>query len=177
VKFEPTSVAGAWLVKPEPHEDPRGSFARIFCSREFEGAGLQFVVAQSNLARSRHAGQVRGLHYVPSPEVEQKLVRCVAGAVLDVIVDMRRDSPTWLACFSTRLDPVNNHALFIPSGVAHGYQVLEDDTDFMYLTDGFYRAGLEKGVRYDDPRLAIPWPLPPRGVTERDATWPLIAAT
>lgn len=176
MKFRPTPIAGAWVIDPEPHRDERGSFARVFCRREFEEVGIRFEVAQSNLARNLWAGQVRGLHYVDAPEQEQKLVRCVSGAVLDVIVDMRPESPTLHACFWTRLDPDNGHGLFIPSGVAHGYQALEDRTDFMYLTDHFYRPGIEKGVRYNDPKLGIPWPLPPRGVTERDGMWPLIVA-
>jgi dTDP-4-dehydrorhamnose 3,5-epimerase len=175
VKFLATAIAGAYVVEPEPHADDRGSFARIFCKREFGAQGIDFEVLQSNLARNAFAGTVRGLHFVERPLQEQKLVRCVAGAVFDVIVDMRPDSPTRHSCCWVRLDAVNRLALFIPSGVAHGYQVLEDNTDFMYLTDQYYSPGVELGVRYSDPKLAIPWPLQVRGVTGRDMEWPLLS--
>jgi len=174
VKFLPTPVDGAWLIEPEPYEDVRGSFARIFCRREFQAAGLPFEVVQSNLARNRFAGIVRGLHYQEPPAEERKLVRCVAGAVFDVIIDMRPASPTRHKTFGVRLDAARAHSLFIPAGVAHGYQTLEDGTDFMYLTDQFYAPGVEKGVRYNDPYFSIPWPLEPKEVTPRDSSWPLV---
>lgn len=174
MKFTPTTIAGAWLVELEPHVDDRGSFARAFCLREFAEQGIEFQVLQANLARTTRAGVVRGLHY--QDEGEQKLVRCVAGAVRDVIVDMRPSSPTHRAVYEATLDTVSRSALFVPAGVAHGYQVLEDDTEFMYLTDEFYAPGREKGVRWSDPALGIAWPLPARDVAERDDSWPLLEA-
>lgn len=172
--FTPTAIEGAWMVDLEPRTDHRGSFARAFCLREFEAQGIRFSVAQANLAHTAHAGIVRGLHYQETPHEDQKLVRCVAGAVLDVIIDMRPQSPTYRAVHHVRLDTVQRRALFIPGGVAHGYQALEDDTEFLYMTDQFYAPGLEKGVRYDDPRLGVAWPLPSRDVAERDRRWPLL---
>ena len=118
---------------------------------------------------------MRGLHYQVDPP-EQKIVRCIAGAVFNAIVDVRPDSPTRLATFHLRLDPVDRVGLFVPAGVAHGYQALEDHTEVMYLTDQFYEAGRERGVRYCDPALAIPWPITPRNVTPHDEEWPLLEA-
>lgn len=172
--FTPISIAGAYLVDLEPRVDARGSFSRAFCQREFEAQGITFNVAQCNLAHTNQAGVVRGLHYQEAPHEEQKLVRCVAGAVHDVLVDMRPASPTYRAVFCTRLDTVERQALFIPAGVAHGYQALEDGTEFLYMTDCFYTPGVEKGVRYSDPAIAVAWPLPPRDVAERDQQWPLL---
>lgn len=173
--FLPTTIAGAWLVELEPRRDERGSFARAFCRREFEARGIRFDLAQANLAQTHEAGTVRGLHYQEEPAAEQKLVRCISGAVLDVIVDLRPDSPTLRQVFQTRLDPVSRLALFIPGGVAHGYQTLEPHTEFFYMTDQFYAPGLEKGIRHDDPVVGITWPLPPRNITPRDEGWPLWA--
>ena len=172
--FTQTAIAGAYVIDLEPREDSRGSFARIFCQREFAQHGLSLPIAQCNLARTHRAGVVRGLHYQEKPAEEQKLVRCIAGAVLDVLADMRPDSPTYRAVFSVQLDAANRKALFVPGGVAHGYQVLADNTEFMYMTDQFYAPGAEKGVRYSDPSLGIAWPLPARDVTERDQQWPLL---
>lgn len=167
--FTPTPIAGAFVVALEPRVDARGSFARAYCEREFADAGIRFRVLQANLAVTAQAGTVRGLHY--QPDQEAKLVRCVRGAVLDALVDARPASPTYLTAFWHRLDADKREALFVPAGVAHGYQTLVDDTEFMYLTDQFYVPGQERGVRFDDPRAAIPWPLPPRNVAERDRQW------
>lgn len=170
--FTPTPIDGAYLIELEPRVDDRGSFARAFCKRELAQHGLSLDIVQCNLARTRKAGLVRGLHYQTDPDREAKLVRCITGAVLDAIIDMRRGSPSFRKTYSVRLDPKNRYSLFIPGGVAHGYQALEDDTEFLYMTDEYYVAGTEKGVRFDDPRLGIEWPLPPRDVTQRDRSWP-----
>lgn len=173
--FSPIPIAGAYLIELEPRADNRGSFARAFCLREFAAHKIAFPVAQCNLARTTHAGLVRGLHYQEAPAEEQKLVRCVSGAVFDTLVDMRANSPTFKTVYSARLDPENRKALFVPGGVAHGYQTLADNTEFLYMTDQFYAPGVENGVRFDDPSLAIAWPLPPRDVAERDRQWPLVS--
>jgi dTDP-4-dehydrorhamnose 3,5-epimerase len=172
--FKHTSIAGAYVVELQPKEDDRGSFARSFCRREFSAQGIDFLVAQCNLAYTRRAGTVRGLHFQEAQAAEKKLVRCLAGQVFDVIVDMRRDSPTYRSVHSVPLDPINRLALFIPAGIAHGYQAVSDNTEFFYMTDQFYSPEHEKGVRFDDPSLAIAWPLPPKNVTERDKRWPLL---
>jgi len=172
--FTRLPIAGAFLVELEPRGDARGSFARAYCKREFEAQGISFDVVQGNLARTHHAGVVRGLHYQEPPADEQKLVRCLSGGVLDGLIDMRPDSPTYRKVYSTRLDAQNRRALFVPSGVAHGYQVLLDGTEFFYMTDQYYAPGQERGVRFDDPKLGIEWPLPPRDVADRDRQWPLL---
>ena len=173
--FTPTTIAGCFIVDLEPKVDHRGAFARAFCTREFEAAGIDFDIVQANLASTTNAGVVRGLHYQEPPAEERKLVRCVAGAVFDALVDMRPASPTYRRTFWLRLDTAERRALFVPSGVAHGYQALVDGTEFLYMTDQFYAPGLERGVRFDDPAIAIPWPLPARDVAERDRQWPLLA--
>lgn len=172
--FTPTAIAGAWVIDLEPRVDERGSFARALCLREMAAQGIRFEVVQANLAHTARAGIVRGLHYQPAPNEEQKLVRCVAGAVYDVIIDMRPESPTYRAVHRMRLDALKRQSLFVPGGVAHGYQALEDGTEFLYMTDAYYAPGLEQGVRYSDPALAAAWPLPPREVAARDQAWPLL---
>jgi dTDP-4-dehydrorhamnose 3,5-epimerase len=174
VIFEPLPIGGAFLIRLEPREDARGSFSRAFCQREMAAAGLDITIAQANLVRTHQAGVVRGVHYQTDPAPERKIVRCLRGAVFDVIVDMRTDSATFRKVVTQRLDDVNRLALFIPAGVAHGYQTLVPETDFFYMTDQFYAAGLEIGVRYSDPALGIDWPLPARDVAVRDETWPLL---
>ena len=174
--FTPVPIDGAFLVDLEPVADDRGSFARAFCKREFAAAGIEFEVVQCNLARSVNAGVVRGLHYQRSPADERKFVRCVAGSIFDVIADLRPGSPTYLQAWWTELDAVARQALLIPPGVAHGYQSLEDGTEVFYMTDQYYTPDLETGVRYDDPALAVPWPLPVGELSPRDTRWPLLGA-
>lgn len=176
VIFTPTPIDGAFLVDLEPIADHRGSFARAFCLREFAEAGVPFEVVQSNLARSTHAGVVRGLHYQRSPADESKFVRCIAGSVFDAIVDMRPGSPTHLRAWWMELDAIGRRAVLIPAGVAHGYQSLTDGAEILYMTDRAYTPELETGVRFDDPAFAIPWPLPVRDMTDRDRNWPLLAS-
>lgn len=174
MRFVATPLHGVFVVELEPRTDSRGSFSRAYCRHEFEAHGIDFTIAQANLAHTDRAGIVRGLHYQEAPAADAKLVRCVAGAVHDAVIDMRPDSPSYRRSFSLRLDPVSRLALFVPGGVAHGYQALEDHTEFLYMTDQFYTPGLEKGVRFDDPALGVAWPLPPREVADRDRAWPLL---
>ena len=175
--FTPTPIADAFLVDLEPRTDHRGSFARAFCTREFADAGIDMEIVQCNLASTANAGVVRGLHYQRAPAEERKLIRCIAGAMFDAVVDMRPDSPTYHRSYWVRLDSVTARALFLPGGVAHGYQSLEDNTEVLYMTDQYYTPELETGVRYSDPAFAIPWPLPVRDVTSRDLHWPLLVTS
>lgn len=172
--FTPISIAGAYVIDLNFHNDNRGSFARAYCKREFAAIGIEFDVLQCNLAHTNCAGVVRGLHFQEKPVEDNKLVRCVSGAVFDVLVDMRTGSPTFGQAYWQRLDSVTCQALFVPGGVAHGYQALADHTEFLYMTDQYYNPGLEKGVRYSDPALSIPWPLRPRDIVARDLCWPLL---
>ena len=172
--FKPTPITGAFLIDLDARVDSRGSFARAFCKREFAAANIEFDILQCNLAHTNFAGVVRGLHFQEKPVEDNKLVRCISGAVFDALVDMRIDSPTFGQAFWVRLDSVTRQALFVPGGVAHGYQALADHTEFLYMTDQYFAPGLEKGVRYSDPAVSIPWPLPPRDVVDRDLKWPLL---
>ena len=172
--FTPLPIDGAFLVDLEPVEDERGSFARAFCRRELGEVGVPFEVVQANLARTVRPGVVRGLHYQRAPAEERKLVRCVSGSVFDVIADLRPDSPSYRRAWWGELDAVARRAVLVPRGVAHGYQSLVADSEILYLTDQYYAPEHETGVRFDDPALAIPWPLPARDVTHRDRNWPLL---
>jgi dTDP-4-dehydrorhamnose 3,5-epimerase len=174
MKFTPTGIAGAYVIDLEPKEDSRGSFARAFCRDELAQIGLRLEIAQCNLARTRHSGVIRGLHFQLHPALEAKMIRCVAGAIFDVLVDMRPESSTYHAVHCETLDSAGARAIFVPAGVAHGYQSMTNSCDVYYMTDAAYSPGAETGVRYDDPKLAIPWPLPPRDVTQRDQGWPLL---
>jgi dTDP-4-dehydrorhamnose 3,5-epimerase len=174
MRFVETPLRGAFVVELELREDSRGSFARAFCRKEFEAQGLNPEVRQANLSMSRRKGTVRGMHYQRPPAAESKLVRCFRGAVHDVIVDLRPDSPSYLEHFAVELSADNRRALYVPEMFAHGCQTLDEDTELFYLMTEFYAPGQARGLRYDDPVLAIDWPLPVTEVSDRDASWPLL---
>ena len=175
MKFTPTAVHGAWIVDLEPHADARGMFARTFDVDEFAAHGLDVGVVQANLSGNHHAGTVRGLHRQVPPHAEGKLVRCIAGAIVDVAADVRPDSPTFGRHVMVELTAANRRALWVPPYVAHGYQTLVDDTEVMYQVSGPYAPGGEEGYRYDDADLAIAWPLPVLMISDKDAAWPTLA--
>lgn len=172
--FTETKLAGAFIVDLEPRGDERGFFARAFCQREFEARGLKTAVAQANISFNYRKGIVRGLHFQFPPHAETKLVRCTRGAILDVIVDLRPESPTFLDHVSVELTAENRRALYVPERFAHGYQVLADDTETIYQVGEFYTPSAEAGLRCSDPRLAIGWPLPVTGISAKDQEWPLL---
>lgn len=169
--FRSTSLAGAYVIELDPHVDERGFFARSFCEREFAEQGLPTRFPQCNLSRNRRRGTLRGMHFQAGLDPEQKLVRCTAGAVHDVIVDLRRSSPTWLQWLGVDLTVESGRALFVPGGFAHGFVTLEDDTDVSYQMTDFFRPERARGFRWNDPRIAIRWPTEPTIVAERDATY------
>jgi dTDP-4-dehydrorhamnose 3,5-epimerase len=169
--FTETLLPGAFLVDLEKRGDERGFFARTFCRREFEAHGLDPAVVQCNLSFNRRRGVVRGLHFQWPPASEPKLVRCTRGAILDVIVDLRPESPTYLRHLSVELTADNRRALYVPQRFAHGYQTLEDDTETMYQVGEFFAPELDGGLRHDDPRLAIAWPLPITDMSAKDRDW------
>jgi dTDP-4-dehydrorhamnose 3,5-epimerase len=172
--FTATKLEGAWIVELEPREDGRGLFARTFCAREFRDQGLVDAFVQCNTSWNAHKGTVRGLHYQLPPSCEVKLVRCTSGAVRDLIVDLRPDSSTYLQHFEVELTARNRRALYIPEMFAHVFQTLEDSTEVLYQMSEFYAPKLARGLRYDDPKLAIQWPLPVAAISEKDQTWPLL---
>ena len=171
--FTSTGLAGATLVDLELREDERGAFARTFCRQEFLDAGLLPMVEQCNLSFNRRAGTLRGMHYQVAPATEAKLVRCTAGAVLDVVVDLREDSATYLQSFAVELTAANRRALYVPPMFAHGYQALSDGAEVTYQVSEAYTPGTERGLRHDDPALGLSWPIPVSVISDKDAAWPL----
>ncbi len=174
MKFIPCKLAGAFVIELEPHQDERGLFARTFCAREFKAQGLAEVFVQCNTSWNAKHGTVRGLHYQLPPSCEVKLVRCTAGALWDVVVDLRPGSPTYLQHVWIELTAANRRALYIPEMFAHGFQTLEDATEVFYQMSEFYAPELSTGIRFDDPKLGIRWPLPVTTLSEKDADWPLL---
>ncbi len=174
--FKETPLKGAFVVELEPFHDERGFFARAFCRREFEAHGLKPEVAQSNLSFSRKRGTLRGMHYQVPPASETKFIRCTRGAIYDVIIDLRPDSPTYLQHYGVELSAENRRAIYVPELFAHGCQTLTDDTEIVYLVSEFYTPGCERGLRFDDPAFKIDWPLPVEVISEKDRSWPLFEA-
>jgi dTDP-4-dehydrorhamnose 3,5-epimerase len=171
--FRQTQLADAWLIEPELRGDERGSFARTMCRDEFAAQGLVTCYVQQNMSISAKMGTVRGLHFQRSPFTEAKLVRCVRGAILDLIVDLRGTSPTYMALEGFELTAGNHRQLYVPPGFAHGFQTLVDDCEVSYLVSAAYAPLAEGGLRHDDPRLGIGWPLPVSTISDKDRNWPL----
>jgi dTDP-4-dehydrorhamnose 3,5-epimerase len=175
VIFSETKLRGAFVIDLERREDERGFFARAFCQNEFEEHGLKPVIAQANIGFNRKRGCVRGMHFQYPPAAETKTVRCTRGAVLDIIVDLRPESPTFLEHVEVELTADNHRAIYIPERFAHGYQTLADETETSYQVGEFYTPGVEGGLRYDDPALGLSWPLPVSVISEKDAAWTLFS--
>jgi dTDP-4-dehydrorhamnose 3,5-epimerase len=173
VRFRETELSGVVVVSLEKIEDERGFFARSWCSREFAEQGLQSTFVQENVGFNIRRGTLRGLHYQEHPYEEVKLIRCVAGAIWDVALDLRADSPTYGQSVGAELTAENNEMLYVPAGFAHGYLTLSDDATMRYFTSQFYEPQAARGVRYDDPAFAIDWPAEVRLVSEQDRSWPL----
>ncbi len=173
--FTETALSGAFLVEPELRQDERGQFARTFCAREFEALGLNPTVAQGNVSFNYEAGTLRGMHFQRPPHAEVKLVRCTQGAIVDVIVDLRPESPTFGQHVAYELSAANRRALYVPERFAHGYQTLVADVEVSYQVSQFYAPQAEGGVRHDDPELGIAWPLEVSTISPKDAAWPLLA--
>ncbi len=169
--FEETKLAGAFIIKLEKLEDERGFFARAWCQKEFDDMGINSRIVQANLSYNEKKGTLRGMHYQVSPYQEAKLVRCFRGAIYDVIVDLRSDSPTYKEWIGVELSAQNRQVLFVPEGFAHGFQTLENQTEVFYQVSEFYTPGAEKGARYNDPAFGIDWPLPVSVISEKDAGW------
>ncbi len=175
MRFHSTRLNDARLIALEPHGDQRGFFARTMCRNEFAEHGLDSEFVQQNTSFSAQRGTLRGLHYQQRPHAEAKLVRCLRGAIIDVIVDVRAESSTYLHHQMFELTDANRHQLYVPQGFAHAFQTLSDDTEVSYLVTAAYHPRAERGLRYSDERLGIAWPLPVSVVSDKDAAWPLIA--
>ena len=174
MRFTETPIAGVWVIDPDFHEDDRGRFFRAWCLRELTEHGINFVPVQANMGFSVLKGTVRGMHFQVEPAVEAKLVRCTRGAMFDVALDIRTDSPTYGQWFGTELTMDNGRMLYVPERCAHGYQSLGDRTEMYYLTSQFYTPGAVRGARFDDPHFGIQWPLGPSAVSVQDRNWPLM---
>jgi dTDP-4-dehydrorhamnose 3,5-epimerase len=160
------------VIEPEMHEDHRGFFARTFCQREFEAHGLNSQMVQCNISFNRFKGSMRGMHFQTAPYSEAKLVRCTAGSIYDVIIDLRPSSPTFKEHVAVELSARNRKMLYIPEEFAHGFQTLEDDTEVFYQMSQFYSPEHSRGVRWNDPAFGISWPPGERIIIERDRAYP-----
>ena len=175
MQFTETKLKDAFIIDLELKQDYRGFFARTFCQKEFEAHGLKPIVAQCNLSFNYKKGTLRGMHYQIPPATETKLIRCIKGAIYDVIIDMRLNSPTYLQHIGVELSDKNRRALYVPEMFAHGYQALTDETEVIYQVSEFYTPNTEKGLRYNDPLLKIEWPLSVSEISEKDTNWPLLS--
>ncbi len=169
--FTETKLKGAFIIDIERREDSRGFFARVFCQREFEAHGLKPIIAQSNIAFNLRKGTLRGMHFQYPPAPETKFVRCTRGSILDIIVDLRPESDTFLQHIAVELSEDNHRGLYVPERFGHGYQVLRDNTETSYQVGEFYAPGVEGGLLYNDPRLNLDWPLPVSEISDKDRDW------
>lgn len=174
--FTETPVTGAHLIDLEKLGDERGFFARVFCDREFQERGLTPHFVQANNSLSARRGTLRGMHYQLAPKAETKLVRCIRGELFDVILDLRRESPTFGKSFGAALSAENRRMMYVPKGCAHGFITLADATEALYFVDEVYAPEHERGVRWNDPRFAIEWPMEPVVLSDKDAKWRLFDA-
>jgi dTDP-4-dehydrorhamnose 3,5-epimerase len=169
--FIETPLSGAYLIDLEKHGDERGFFARAFCQREFADHGLASHFVQANNSLSVQKGTLRGMHYQLAPKAETKVVRCLRGALHDMILDMRQSSPTFGQSFGAELTAENRRMMYVPKGFAHGILTLVDDTEVFYFVDEFYAPQYERGIRWNDPKFAIRWPARPTVVSEKDRNY------
>lgn len=169
VKFLETKLSGAYTIELEPREDPRGYFARSFCENEFADHGLVNRYVQCNMSGNPKKGTLRGMHFQLPPHAEVKLVRCIRGAIWDCIIDLRPDSPTYKQWQGFELSADNKQMLYVPTGFAHSYLTLTDDTEVFYMVSEFYTPGAERGIRFNDPTFNIQWPIPIEIISEKDA--------
>jgi dTDP-4-dehydrorhamnose 3,5-epimerase len=172
--FTETKLEGAFIIDLDRKMDERGFFARAFCQNEFREHGLRPIIAQANLASNARKGTLRGMHFQYPPAAETKLVRCTRGAILDIIVDLRPESPTYLDHICVELNEDNMTALYVPERFAHGYQALRDNTDTSYQVGEFYTPSAEGGLRHDDPRLGLTWPIPVSVISSKDQAFRLL---
>ena len=176
MRFMETGIVGAKVIDPSPHEDERGRFMRAWCAREFAEHGIDFVPVQANMGFSVRKGTIRGMHFQEAPALEAKLVRCTRGAIFDVVLDLRPESPSYGKWYGVELSAENGRMLYVPEHCAHGYQTLEECTEMYYMTSAFYTPSAVRGVRFDDPAFGIQWPLAATVVSEQDRNWPLVEA-
>ncbi|MEN6349496.1 MAG: dTDP-4-dehydrorhamnose 3,5-epimerase [Syntrophomonas sp.] len=173
--FREMPLKGAYLIEPEPRYDERGSMARTFCRREFEAHGLNPFIAQCSLSSNRYRGTIRGLHYQIEPYAETKLLSCIKGAIYDVIIDLRHESPSFGQWTAIELRAADRLLLYVPQGFAHGFQTLENNSEVFYQISQFYQPAFARGLRWNDPAFNIKWPLKLVNISEQDCSWPLFS--
>ena len=174
MQFIETKIEGVFLIKTEPKTDERGFFKRVFCASEFQNKSLESNFVQSNLTHNKLAGAVRGMHYQLYPHEEVKLVSCISGSVYDVVVDVREDSETYLSFFGAELSESNGLMMYVPKGFAHGYQTLQKNSIVHYMVSNYYAPEFEDGIRYNDEKIGIQWPLEVAMVSQKDNSWPFL---
>ena len=174
MRFKETDIVGAKVIDPSPHQDERGRFLRAWCAQEFADHGLSFLPVQANFGFSLAKGTIRGMHFQQTPALEAKLVRCTRGALFDVVLDLRPESPTYGEWYGVELSAENGRMVYVPEHCAHGCQTLEDCTEIYYMTSAVFTPSAVRGVRFDDPAFGIQWPLAATVVSEQDRSWPLI---
>jgi len=172
--FKETKLQGAYVISLEPLIDERGFFARTFCQEEFKKHNLNTTIAQANISYNKTKGTLRGLHMQLPPNEESKLIKCIRGAIYDVIVDLRKNSSTFKQWIGVELNADNHQMLYVPEGFAHGFITLENNTEVTYQMNQFYKSGSEKGFRFNDPAFDIIWPMQPKVISERDKNFPLL---
>lgn len=170
--FEKTEIPGAYIIDLQPHADERGFFARAWCQKEFESHGFPSSIAQVNISYNRKKHTLRGFHYQSAPHQEDKLMRCTRGAIHDVLVDLRPDSPAYMRPIKLTLSGANSRMLLVPKGCANAFLTLEDESEVIYLVSEFYAPGAEGGIRWNDPALGIQWPVEPQVISDKDRSWP-----
>lgn len=174
--FTPLELEQAWLIDIEPKQDERGFFARVWCRHELAAQGLDTEIAQESISLNHRRGTLRGFHFQNAPHAETKIVYCTRGAIFDVILDLRPQSPTLLRWQGIELSAGNHRAVYIPQGCAHAFQTLTDDAEVAYRISTFYAPQAGGGYRYDDPAFGVVWPLPISVISERDLSWPAYQA-
>jgi dTDP-4-dehydrorhamnose 3,5-epimerase len=171
--FKELKIKGAYLIDLEKREDDRGFFARSFCSRDFQEHGLSGQIQQSNISYNKKAGTLRGMHYQVPPYAESKLIRCIFGSIYDVAIDLRPESPTFKQWVGVKLNAASRQIIYVPEGVAHGFQTLSDHTEVFYEVSAPYSLDAERGIRWNDPAFDIKWPVPVRVISNKDMRHPL----
>jgi dTDP-4-dehydrorhamnose 3,5-epimerase len=176
LQFTPTAIDGAWIIDLDPYEDERGFFARAICQREYAEHGIPADIRQANISLGFRAGTFRGLHAQYPPAVETKIIRCISGALLDVLVDLRPESATFGQCLSVELTAAAGRSVVLPERCAHGFLTLVDDTRAMYTVSEFHVPGVEVGLNWHDPVVTVDWPMAPTVVSDKDRSWPSFAS-
>lgn len=176
MKIKQTLLKDAFVIEPEPFEDTRGMFSRIFCKKEFQAVGFVKDIVQVNQSITRQKGAIRGMHFQQPPMSEIKMVKCLRGSVFDVMIDLRKNSSTFLKWYGEILSAENMKMMYIPEGFAHGFQTLEENCELLYLHTEFYSPEHEGGLRYNDPKIEIKWPFEATDISKRDRNHPLLSS-